>query len=472
MGRAALGFKPRTGRAVLVVLTEADEVIERAEVPLLPPGEFATYHAAEGLEPEAARKYVKGSIARAQRLATAAIRGAVKRCERAGHEVAGCGILVGTGMPDWTTDEILAVHIRMHKAEGELFRNVLVEGSKANGIEPATLPDKGAFDAAAKKLRITRAKLDAKLAAIGKAAGPPWGAYQKEAAAAALVAMLTLTGCDNFRESVSVEPWKPAATTEPPAAPLAGREVTIAMTVVAEGSGPEVKAGDLVRLRYARTTLWADKTERPQAATEAWVWTGREPDPNTELWGKFGTPELRSALIGRRVGEKFELRVPAKHQSVTVPQYAIAGPVSLRKGHNQFIGQYGAMEPKVLAGGETASEQPSWSVVEIVSACPAKFATRTGRMTQWGYVASLFGDRAWDTNRAGDLKWSAIEAKCPAPDGDVRFMLGPIYWTAEPVVPGMLMAWETTYRSQRLKASFPDDYAFVTINGRVLPTQP
>jgi len=192
VGTAAIGFKPRTGRAVLVVLVSEGanvEVLERAEVPLLPPGEFATYHAAEGLEPEAARKYVKGSIARAQRLATAAIRDAVKRCKAAGHEVAGCGVLVGTGMPEWTTDEILAVHVRMHKAEGELFRTVLVEGARECGLEPATLPDKTALDTAAKKLGLTRAKFDAQLAAIGKAAGPPWAQYQREAAAAALVAL-------------------------------------------------------------------------------------------------------------------------------------------------------------------------------------------------------------------------------------------------------------------------------------------
>jgi len=192
VGTAAIGFKPRTGRAVLVVLVSEGvnvEVLERAEVPLLPPGEFATYHAAEGLEPEAARKYVKGSIARAQRLATAAIRDAVKRCKAAGHAVAGCGVLVGTGMPEWTTDEILAVHVRMHKAEGELFRTVLVEGARECGLEPATLPDKTALDTAAKKLGLTRAKFDAQLAAIGKAAGPPWAQYQREAAAAALVAL-------------------------------------------------------------------------------------------------------------------------------------------------------------------------------------------------------------------------------------------------------------------------------------------
>jgi len=192
MSRAALAFKPRTGRAVLVMLAGSVReplVLERAEVALLPPGEFATYHAAEGLEPEAARTYVKGSIARAQQLATSAIREAVKRGKAAGHDVCGCGVLVGTGMPKWSTEEILAVHVRMHKAEGELFREVLVQGARDCGFEPATLPDKTALDAAAKKLGITRARLDADLAAIGKAAGPPWGKYQKEAAAAALVVL-------------------------------------------------------------------------------------------------------------------------------------------------------------------------------------------------------------------------------------------------------------------------------------------
>ncbi len=192
MSRAAIAFKPRTGRAVLVVLASDSgetRVIERAEVPLLPAGEFAPYHAADGLEPKAADKYVKASIARAQRLATSAVRDAAKRCTDAGHELRGCAILVGTGMPGWTTAEILAVHVRMHKAEGELFRDVLVQGARECGIEPTTLPDKTAIDAAARALGITRARLDADLAVLGKAAGPPWGKYQKEAAAAALVVL-------------------------------------------------------------------------------------------------------------------------------------------------------------------------------------------------------------------------------------------------------------------------------------------
>jgi hypothetical protein len=189
MGRAAFAFKPRTGRAVRVTLAaHAGEVrvVERSEVALLPPGEMAPYHAAEGLAPEAADKHVKDAITRARRLAEAAVRDARTQCVEAGHELVGCAVLVGTGMPAWTTDQILAVHVRMHKAEGEMFRDILVEAIRACGIEPLTLPAKSALDAAAKELRITRGTLDARLATMGKSAGPPWAQYQKEAAAAAL----------------------------------------------------------------------------------------------------------------------------------------------------------------------------------------------------------------------------------------------------------------------------------------------
>jgi uncharacterized protein GlcG (DUF336 family) len=192
MGRAAFAFKPRTGRAVRVTLLSHGgevHVIERAEVALLPPGEMAPYHAADGLASKAADKHVKEAVARARRLAEAAVTDARRKCLEAGHELVGCAVLVGTGMPEWTTDDILAVHVRMHKAEGEMFRDVLVEAARACGIEPLMLPDKSALDSAAKKLGVSRAKLDARLAAMGKTAGPPWAQYQKEAAAAALAVL-------------------------------------------------------------------------------------------------------------------------------------------------------------------------------------------------------------------------------------------------------------------------------------------
>lgn len=50
-----------------------------------------------------------------------------------------------------------------------------------------------ALDDAAKRLRLSRGRLDERLIALGKSAGAPWGKDQKEAAAAALVALATGT---------------------------------------------------------------------------------------------------------------------------------------------------------------------------------------------------------------------------------------------------------------------------------------
>ena len=190
--RAAFGLKARTGRAILVAVggdLRAPQVVERSQFATVPDGELATYHEAEKRPPAEAERCVRRGIAAAKRLATAGIRDAAKRIAKSGHDLAGCAVLVGPPLPDWNTAEILAVHVRMHQAEGVLFRDVLVAGAKACQLALTTLPEKTALDAAAKELGIPRAQLDAKVAALGKQAGAPWGKDQKEAAAAALVAL-------------------------------------------------------------------------------------------------------------------------------------------------------------------------------------------------------------------------------------------------------------------------------------------
>src|SRR5215471_811081 len=150
--RVALGLKARTGRAALVAVggdLNEPQLLERSQMPLLPDGAWAPYHAAKGLDLSDARQSVRHSIASAQHLATSGIREAARRFVEAGNQLCGCGVLVGTGMPNWSTDEILAVHVRMHKAEGELFRDVLVAGARACGLEPTTLPEKSALESAA-----------------------------------------------------------------------------------------------------------------------------------------------------------------------------------------------------------------------------------------------------------------------------------------------------------------------------------
>src|SRR3989454_12773255 len=106
--RVALGLKARTGRAALIAVAgdvREPQFVERSQIQLLPEGAWAPYHAAEGLAPAAARESVKRSIASAHRLAASGIREAARRCAEAGHELCGCAVLVGTGMPDWRSEE-------------------------------------------------------------------------------------------------------------------------------------------------------------------------------------------------------------------------------------------------------------------------------------------------------------------------------------------------------------------------------
>jgi hypothetical protein len=193
--RVSLGLKARTGRAILVAIgaSQRAHVLERTELKLLPEGDFAPYHAAEGLPSAAAQKSVARSVAAAHRLAEEGIRKAIEALADAGHEICGCGVLVGGGMPPWNTDEILAVHVRMHQAEGELFREVLVVGACACGLSPTTLHEKAAMEEAASMLGVSSTELQARLVALGKTVGAPWGKDQKEAAVAALVALRAKT---------------------------------------------------------------------------------------------------------------------------------------------------------------------------------------------------------------------------------------------------------------------------------------
>jgi hypothetical protein len=195
--RLAIGLKPRTGRATMVIVggePRAPVFIESREVALLPPGAFAPYHVAAELPQSERQASVDRDVAAARSMAEAAIRDALRRCKAAGHEVVGCGVLVGNPLPQWSTDEIIAVHVRMHMAEGQMFRDVLVEAARSCKLGPVRLPDKSALESSAKALKMKTAQLGGVLDTLGKAAGPPWRKEQREAAAAALAALAGATG--------------------------------------------------------------------------------------------------------------------------------------------------------------------------------------------------------------------------------------------------------------------------------------
>ncbi len=186
-------MKAHSGWAALVVLGKQNGdflVVDRRRVELVE-HEWAKqpYHAAENLEGKAARDVVERGIKAAYRIALREVQSAVKREQKRENKVAACAVLVGSPMPDWNTEEILAVHFRMHKAEGVLFRDALAAAAKACGLRVVAVPEKLLMKEAEQTLGSPESVLEMKIAALGKSAGPPWGKDQKDAALAAMIAV-------------------------------------------------------------------------------------------------------------------------------------------------------------------------------------------------------------------------------------------------------------------------------------------
>jgi hypothetical protein len=191
--KVSFGFKAHSGWAALIVLGgngSQYEVIDRRHVELVEETwAKAPYHAAEELEPSEARMIVNRGIKAAHKNAKRQMEALLKRTVKNGHKVAACAVLMGAPMPDWSTDEILAVHFRMHKAEGVLFREALLEAAKACELKFVPVPEKELGQFAEKSLQTPLDSLTSKLAALGKSIGPPWGKDQKDAALAAMIAL-------------------------------------------------------------------------------------------------------------------------------------------------------------------------------------------------------------------------------------------------------------------------------------------
>jgi len=191
--KVAFGIKAHSGWAALVVLGKRDGdfvVVDRRCIELVE-DEWAKqpFHAAEDLEPNAGRDVVKRGVAAAHRIAVREMRAAMKRERARENEVTACAVLVGNPMPAWSVDEILAVHFRMHKAEGVLFRDALARAAEACGLRFIGISEKELDAHAQKAMAISLNNLQKTIASLGKSVGPPWGKDQKDASLAAMIAL-------------------------------------------------------------------------------------------------------------------------------------------------------------------------------------------------------------------------------------------------------------------------------------------
>lgn len=197
--RAALGLQAHSGWAALVAVADgpavAPVVVDRRRL-LLCDGSFPRqpYHAAEALPRAKAEALVSRSLTTARALARTAVTAAIRERRAAGDEVAGVGLLLGSGraLPGELA-AILGSHPLIHTAEGEMYREVLREACEGASLEVVGLRERALEASASERLKLPAATLRLRLAALGKPLGPPWTQSQKLAALAAWLVLARLS---------------------------------------------------------------------------------------------------------------------------------------------------------------------------------------------------------------------------------------------------------------------------------------
>jgi hypothetical protein len=192
MKRVGVGFREHTGWAAMVALgggVTAPVVVARSRYELcddeLP---RAVYHAARALDLDNAEKLVRRVEESARTAAEWQLRRTVAELESAGYRVVGAAVAAPRPVPE-DLAEILGSHPLVHTAEGHLFREALADASKSIGLPVMRFVQQELFEEAAEHVGTSDASLKAQLTGLGRALGPPWQRDQKDAAAAAWLAL-------------------------------------------------------------------------------------------------------------------------------------------------------------------------------------------------------------------------------------------------------------------------------------------
>ena len=160
---------------------DAPRVLERRRIAIADAemaGSKQPYHAAAEMPFPKAEALVRKAIESSRGLAVEAMEAGVKALRAQGHEVAGCGIVLGSGKTLPGLEGILASHALIHTAEGEMFREVLVWAARAHGLAVTGVREKELDGAALERV-----------SSFGKMIGPPWTQDQKYATVVGLMAL-------------------------------------------------------------------------------------------------------------------------------------------------------------------------------------------------------------------------------------------------------------------------------------------
>ena len=186
-GRATLGFRVKSGWAVLILISgsaRSPHLCESDVINLSDPRNpemRQPYHAAMGkLETDTTKlKRRMQSVRQATEKSVVVL---FNRCVDSGYKVRRAALVVGSVIDP---DSIVSPHIRAHALEGRLFRTTLETALQSHGIQCAIFIERDTCAAASKLLGQSHTQIQRTLVHLGRSVNGPWRADQKLAALAA-----------------------------------------------------------------------------------------------------------------------------------------------------------------------------------------------------------------------------------------------------------------------------------------------
>jgi hypothetical protein len=175
------------------------EVLHRARVSVIEPRPWPAnapghptaqpYHYVEEWKIPEAKKYLAECATTGRKLAAASLREMMLELEGRGYRVTRFAILTGSEKALPPLEKILAAHPLIHTAEGIFFRQIFRDAAEKLGLRVTEVREKEIGAQAKIALGKNAARVQGKIARMGKIVGPPWTTDQKLAALAACIAL-------------------------------------------------------------------------------------------------------------------------------------------------------------------------------------------------------------------------------------------------------------------------------------------
>ncbi len=197
MKLAAIGIRMHSGWGALVAISgdpDEAEVIDRRNIVVADEGIAGAkqpYHHAANLGLPKAELFIENCAAVSERLASAAVREVVGELQGRHYRVVGAAVLLASGRPLPSLEEILASHALIHTAEGEFFRRAVRDACEHMGIKVSRFRERELAEHAKKVFGGAVNQVQRRISGLGKSLGPPWTADQKAAALAATLVLAT-----------------------------------------------------------------------------------------------------------------------------------------------------------------------------------------------------------------------------------------------------------------------------------------